>query len=113
LNIPHRHDLSEGSVANKALKETDVTISKLCKQFRNVNLIDISDIDRHYHTRHGLHLNWAGKQFVSAEISKVVNIRDQLKADPLSLHYMDQGRSDWTWLQSVQPLTVKSKHNLE
>jgi hypothetical protein len=33
----------------------------------------------------------AGKQLVSAEISKVINIRDNLEAGPVLLYCMDQG----------------------
>jgi hypothetical protein len=49
---------------------------KVCKRFRNVRILDISNISSACHTRHGQRLNRIGKEYVSQEISKIIgNIR--------------------------------------
>jgi hypothetical protein len=60
LNIPVRHDLIKESIVNKEIRKANIEINKLCKRFRNVKMLDISNISRAYHTRHGQHLNRAG-----------------------------------------------------
>jgi hypothetical protein len=52
LNIPTRHDLIQESIVNKEIRKANIDISKVCKIFRNVEVLDISSISRAYHTRH-------------------------------------------------------------
>jgi predicted metallo-beta-lactamase superfamily hydrolase len=80
LNIPQRYDLMNGSVVNTEVQKANEAIDKVCRRFRNVSLVDISRIHRRYHTRHGMHLNLAGKKFVSSEISKIINSKYPLEA---------------------------------
>jgi hypothetical protein len=53
LNIPSRYDLIGESRVNKEIRKANIDISKVCKRFRNVKILDISNISRVYHTRHG------------------------------------------------------------
>jgi hypothetical protein len=72
LNIPSRHDLVKESIVNKKIREANMDINKVCKRFRNVEVLDINNISRACHTRHGQHLNKIGKMHISQEISKII-----------------------------------------
>jgi GTPase SAR1 family protein len=72
LNIPTRYDLIKESVVNKEVKKANMVINKVCRRFRNVKVLDISNISRAWHTRHGQHLNKIGKEHISEEISKII-----------------------------------------
>jgi hypothetical protein len=61
LNIPTRHDLIKESIVNEEIRKANMVINKVCKRFRNVKVLDISNISRACHTRHGQHLNKIGK----------------------------------------------------
>jgi lysophospholipase L1-like esterase len=77
LNIPTRHDLIQESVVNKEIRKANIDISKVCKRFRNVEVLDISNISRAYHTRHGQHLNKKGKEHIYQEINKIIGKREK------------------------------------
>jgi hypothetical protein len=55
LNIPSRHDLVKESIVNKEIRKANMDINKVCKRFRNVEVLDINNISRACHTRHGQH----------------------------------------------------------
>jgi hypothetical protein len=57
LNIPTRHDLIKESIVIKEIRKGNVNINKIHKRFRNVEVLDLSNISRIYHTKHGQHLN--------------------------------------------------------
>jgi hypothetical protein len=77
FNIPTRHDLIQESIVNKEIRKANIDISKLCKRFRNVEVLEISNISRAYHTRQGQHLNKKGKEYISQEINKVIGKREK------------------------------------
>jgi hypothetical protein len=52
LNIPTRHDLIQESIVNKEIRKANMDINKVCKRFRNVKVLDISNISSACHTRH-------------------------------------------------------------
>jgi hypothetical protein len=72
LNIPTRHNLVKESIVNKEIRKANMDKNKVCKRFRNVEVLDINNISRTCHTRHGQHLNKIGKAHISQEISKII-----------------------------------------
>lgn len=78
-NVPHRYDLPDWSIVNRAVKDTNEKFKQICTHFRNVTLLDISKLNRTFHTTHGMHLNVPGKQFVSRLISNIITSKKQEK----------------------------------
>jgi uncharacterized protein YacL len=72
LNIPTRHDLVKESIINKEIRKAKMDINKVCKRFRNVEVLDINNVSRACHTRYGQHLNKRDKAHISQEISKIM-----------------------------------------
>jgi len=54
-NVLIRYDLSYYSLENKRIRSFNKKLMEITKEHKQVALIEI-DIDRKYHTRHGLHL---------------------------------------------------------
>jgi hypothetical protein len=50
LNIPTRIDVIKESVVNKEIRKAIVDINKICKRFRNVKVLVVSNVSRAYHT---------------------------------------------------------------
>lgn len=69
MNVPRRYDLPISSNIHHQIERTNLEIARICRQFKNVRLLDISNIGRRFHTRHGLHLNSLGKRYISDFIS--------------------------------------------
>jgi hypothetical protein len=47
-------------------------INKVCKRFRSVKVLDISNISRACNTKQGEDLHRIGKVYISQEISKII-----------------------------------------
>jgi len=60
VNIPQRHDLAKDSRTNLEIQAFNAKLSNTAKLFSHVTLVEI-DFNRKYFTKHGLHLNNAGK----------------------------------------------------
>ena len=61
VNIPQRHDLAKDSKTNFEIQAFNTKLSKTASLFSHVTLCDIN-FTREYFTKHGLHLNNAGKE---------------------------------------------------
>ena len=76
VNIPQRHDLVKDSRINLEIQALSTKLGKIASLFSHVTLIDI-DFNRMYFTKHGLHLNNAGKEglakLIATHIDKLVN----------------------------------------
>jgi len=83
VNISHRHDLAKDCRANLESQAFNTKLCKIATLFSHVTLIKI-DFDRKYFTKHGLHLNNAGKQWlaklIASQIDKLVS--DINKTEP-------------------------------
>jgi hypothetical protein len=66
-------------------------IYKICKRFKNVKVLDISNISREYHTRHGLHFNRIGKKFITQEIGKIIGNNSKNYTNVIALGFSNQG----------------------
>jgi lysophospholipase L1-like esterase len=56
LNIPTRHDLITESIANKEIRKANIDIYKICKRFKNIKVLDISNISRELYSVIIVHL---------------------------------------------------------
>lgn len=66
--IPFRHDLSSTHNCNQTIVEVNNKLRKIIRNHPHVRLLDLYLFERHHHTRHGLHLNKKGKQFLAQKI---------------------------------------------
>ena len=75
VNIPPRYDVEKASVINSEIRAFNKQLLKLGKAYRHVNILE-TDLDRKLFTRHGMHLNKRGKEWLSkslaTQISKLV-----------------------------------------
>lgn len=72
VDIPHRYDLAHWSCVNREIEKTNTILKRLCGNYRNTVLIEASQADRHFHTKHGLHLNARGKRWLACQIFRAM-----------------------------------------
>lgn len=72
VDLPKRYDLPNWSVVNKEVSKTNASLQVLSQQHPNVTLVQASKAKRHFHTRHGLHLNQMGKKWLAGNISEAI-----------------------------------------
>jgi len=76
VNIPHRHYLAKDSRAKFEIQAFNAKLSKIAKSFRHFALVTM-DFNREHFTKHGLHLNNAGKEglakLIASQIDKLIN----------------------------------------
>jgi len=79
-NVPVRYDLSYYSQVNKGRRSYNKKLMEITKEHKQVALIEI-DINRKYHTQHGLHFNKLGKLLFSNKITQAIYsiLRKKLK----------------------------------
>jgi len=70
-NVPIRYDLSYYSQVNKGIRSYNKKLMEITKEHKQVALIE-TDIDRKYHTQHGLHFNKLGKLLFSNKITQAI-----------------------------------------
>ena len=72
VNIPPRHDMDRHSVTNLEIQAANRQLNKIANEYNNVTTID-TDLHRKYFTRHGMHLNKLGKEWLSKQIATQIN----------------------------------------
>jgi hypothetical protein len=73
-NVLIWYDLSYNSQVNKGIRSFNKKLMEITKEHRQVALIEI-DVDRKYHTRHGLHFNKLGKFLLTNNLNDILNTR--------------------------------------
>jgi hypothetical protein len=71
LIAPHRHDLIINSCVNKEVEVFNKKLHKKVERFKKVEIIGVVN-ERNLYTRHGLHLNSAGKDSMSKRITTMI-----------------------------------------
>lgn len=93
--IPFRYDLPTWSIVNTEIRKVNKILLGLRKFFRKLVVIDISNIGKRFHTRHGLHLNPLGKSLISEMIleksSTIISDDFYDKKNIITLPYEIQG----------------------
>jgi len=92
VNIPHRYDLDRTSVINSEIQAFNRQILKVAKAYSHVTLVD-TNLDRKLFTRHGMHLNKRGKEWLAkllaTQISRLV-INKVRVAPKIALKWKDE-----------------------
>jgi hypothetical protein len=73
INAPHRHDLIPESCVNKEVWKYNTLMRKVAKLYTNVKFME-ADPDRSHFTRHGMHMNLKGKDFLSHQLAKQIDL---------------------------------------
>jgi hypothetical protein len=69
--VPIRYDLSYYSHINKGIRSFNRKLLEIAAEHKQITLIEI-DMDRKYHTQHGLHFNKSGKLLFSNKITQAI-----------------------------------------
>lgn len=93
INVPHRHDLPVWSIVNKEIRKFNADIKKLCRKSKNISVLDVYNINRNCHTRHGLHLNSIGKRWLNDKICQHIKSKHKISDAVILLRYGEESLS--------------------
>ena len=92
VNTPLRRNLATDSQINLEIQDFNMKLSKSVKLFRHVDLVEIN-LNTKYFTKHGLHLNNAGKEglakVIASQINKIINCSSN-ENPVISLQWKDE-----------------------
>jgi hypothetical protein len=71
LTVPHRHDLVPNSCVNIEVEVFNRRLYKDAERFKEVQIMEVVN-ERSYYTRHGQHLNLAGKDYMAKRITTMI-----------------------------------------
>lgn len=84
VNLPQRYDLIKNSCVNREIRKTNKKLKLMCSMYSKANLIDVGNLDRNLHTKHGQHLNRKGKNFLVTTLCKVVtSLKGKMESSPI------------------------------
>lgn len=86
--IPHRYDLPSWSCVNKEVDLANERYKNICKHFKNVSVINVSNCGRNFHTTHGQHFNQSGKARLGRIIGQIVRDR-HVECAPIEVGFKD------------------------
>ncbi|KAG8285143.1 hypothetical protein J6590_086714 [Homalodisca vitripennis] len=72
VDLPNRYDLAEWSCVNKETRKTNLVLKELSNGFGNVSLVEASVATKDMHTKHGMHFNAKGKDWLAGKIDEAV-----------------------------------------
>jgi hypothetical protein len=72
LEIPHRHDLHHKDMTNMRIQSFNTKLKSILSRFKHVTILD-RNITRNYFTKHGLHLNKLGKEWLARKIASQID----------------------------------------
>ena len=72
VNIPPRHDIGSNSMTNLEIQAANRKLNKIAKAYNNVMIVE-SNLHRKYFTRHGMHLNKHGKEWLPKQIATQIH----------------------------------------
>lgn len=72
VNIPPRHDIGSNSMTNLEIQAANRKLNRIAKAYNNVTIVE-SNLHRKYFTRHGMHLNKHGKEWLSKQIATQIH----------------------------------------
>jgi len=89
MTAPPRHDLPPASGVNSEVIRFNKQMRKRMIQFNIVKILE-TDIERKYFTKHGLHLNSSGKEYIAIRLATVVKSLFHVeRMSPISLQWKE------------------------
>ena len=79
LDIPYRHDLRKADKTNLYIQSYNSKLKNITKTYQHVSLIEVSSDWRHF-TKHGLHLNRYGKEWLAKKITRQIELQIETTA---------------------------------
>lgn len=73
VSLTTRHDLSAEHPLHRDIMEANNYLSELCARQKGAIFLDVSHIERHHHTKHGLHLRPSGKLVLAGMITQTLH----------------------------------------
>ena len=93
--IPQRYDLPFWSVVNKEIRYVNQKIKNLQKIFKNLYIVDISNLGKQFHTRQGIHLNSWGKSYLCNRVMEIYSVLNtkvlECNTESIYLPWLNQG----------------------
>jgi hypothetical protein len=101
LDIPRRYDLIETSCINKEIQIFNRKLRKIIKAYNHVTVLEVNN-NREAFTRHGMHLNKAGKGQTARQIaneirrltvdkvSNIISLDWKQASEPVSLYWITE-----------------------
>jgi lysophospholipase L1-like esterase len=71
MEAPHRHDLVDWSCVNKEIEIFNRLLAKRVKLYKQVSISRLN-LGRQHFTRHGLHMNYEGKEKMCQQIAELI-----------------------------------------
>jgi len=88
--VPVRYDSGARSHINEQIENYNKKLFKATKSFKHVKLVKVTT-DREHFTKHGLHLNNKGKEIMSKELLKNLQIKhDSQKVAAIQLPWLNE-----------------------
>ena len=110
MNVPPRHDLPLSSCVNREVLRYNNQLRKRIKQYDYVKILE-TDFERKYFTKHGLHLNLSGKEYITLRLAAVIqNVFHTEQRSPISLHWI--GNTEITYHQKINKDLSKDFNNV-
>ena len=105
ITVPHRHDLVPNSCVNIEVEVFNRRLYKDAERFKEVQIMEVVN-ERSYYTRHGQHLNLAGKDYMAKRNTTMIeHILNDAKDTTNDERY---GNIDPNSQNHQAPLTVPS-----
>ena len=84
VNIPPRHDVERNSIINLEIQATNMKLNKIANVYNTVMIVD-TNLHRKCFTRHGLHLNKYGKEWLAKQIATHIYtlVENNTKSTPI------------------------------
>ena len=105
LNAPNRFDSEESSCVNKEIKVRNRKLNKITKRYNHTEVNDMS-INRDHYTKHGLHMNKSGKEWLLRRTADSINkLFEYLKPASIILEWKE------SLMEGNQPEAIGHKDN--
>ena len=101
MSASHRHDLIRNSCVNNEVEGFSRNLRKKLERFEKVEMIDVVS-ERNFYTKHGQHLNSAGKESMSQKIATTIDCLLNKKVELISGKWYNVTETDCQEHQVVQ-----------
>jgi len=88
ISPPHRHDLQDSSCINDEIQVYNRRLHKILKDMNHVTIVD-TNYTREDFTRHGLHMNSAGKEKLTGTLGQVITNPSETQTSSISLNWKE------------------------
>lgn len=88
MSAPQRHDFSSSSCINNEVETYNRKMKKRMKVYEHVCVVDVY-LKREHFTRHGLHMNYKGKEEAARTISSTIDCINNKVSNSIPLQWYD------------------------